>query len=182
MVLLRKGIPRRKVALSLTLYDAFDAAVGTRETDQTLRAITRRAWRAYFARLMPVWAGVLTFATVVFGLPGLVLLAQALAPVFGNAFETMDVARSSSPLALGLTGLAAPDPRPLRIGEPRGRWCLFADAGSPAPGGRCAPVVSVSLRRHSPAQAGVDRIAGGPAPAHGRDPARACGYDDRRDR
>ena len=106
MVLLRKGIPRRKAAPSLTLYDAFDAPVGTRETDQTLRAIARRAWRAYFARLMPVWAGVLTFATVVFGLPGLVLLAQALAPVFGNAFETMDVARSSSPLGLGLTGLA----------------------------------------------------------------------------
>ena len=90
----------------MTLYDAFDAPVGTRETDQTLRAIARRAWRAYFARLMPVWAGVLTFATVVFGLPGLVLLAQALSPVFSNAFETMDVARSSSPLGLGLTGLA----------------------------------------------------------------------------
>ena len=91
----------------MTLYDAFDAPVGTRETDRTLRAVLRRAWRAYFARLMPVWAGVLTFATVVLGLPGLALLAQALAPVLSGPFESMDVARSFSGLALGLTSLAA---------------------------------------------------------------------------
>ena len=107
VVLLRKSIPRRKAALSLTLYDAFEAPVGTRETDQTLRAIVRRAWRAYFARLMPVWAGVLTFATVILGLPGLVLLAQALGPVLSGPFESMDVARSVSGPALGLTSLAA---------------------------------------------------------------------------
>ena len=107
MVLLKKSIPRRKAALSLTLYDAFDAPVGTRETDQTLRATLRRAWRAYFVRLMPVWAGVLTFATVVFGLPGLILLAQALAPVLAGPFETIDMARSLSGLGLGLTALAA---------------------------------------------------------------------------
>ena len=107
VVLLRKSIPRRKAALSLTLYDAFEAPVGTRETDQTLRAIVRRAWRAYFARLMPVWAGVLTFATVILGLPGLVLLAQALGPVLSGPFESMDVGRSVSGPALGLTSLAA---------------------------------------------------------------------------
>ena len=91
---------------SLTLYDAFDAPVGTRETDRTLRAILRRAWRAYFARLMPVWAGFLTVASVVFGMPGLLLLEQARASTLAGSFEIMSLALSQFPFGEGLIEIA----------------------------------------------------------------------------
>ncbi len=79
-VLLRRVIPRQEVASPLTLFDAFDTPVSPRETDHSLRSMLRRARREYFARFMPVWAGILTLGTLCLGLPGFVLFIQAIAP------------------------------------------------------------------------------------------------------
>lgn len=61
----------------MTMFEAFETPIGTRESDRTWRGMVARARREYLTRLMPVWAAVLTLATLVLGLPGLYLLGAA---------------------------------------------------------------------------------------------------------
>ena len=59
------------------MFEAFEAPIGARDTDRTWRGMVARARREYLTSLMPIWAAVLTLASMVLGLPGLYLLGQA---------------------------------------------------------------------------------------------------------
>ena len=80
----------------MTLFEAFETPIGARETDRTWRGMVARARHDYLARLMPIWAGVLTLATLIFGIPGLYLLGRS-TTLSGN--PSIETALASGPLA-----------------------------------------------------------------------------------
>ena len=81
------------------MFEAFETPLGARETDRTWRGMVARARREYLVRLMPIWAAVLTLASLVLGLPGLYLLGEATG-LSGN--ESVLVALERGPLSSSL--------------------------------------------------------------------------------
>ena len=61
----------------MTRFEAFETPIGARDMDRSWRGMVARARREYLSRLMPIWAAVLTLASLVLGLPGLYLLGRA---------------------------------------------------------------------------------------------------------
>lgn len=61
----------------MTMFEAFETPIGARDMDRSWRGMVARARREYLSRLMPIWAAVLTLATLVLGVPGLYLLGAA---------------------------------------------------------------------------------------------------------
>lgn len=82
------------------MFEAFETPLGARETDRTWRGMVARARREYLLRLMPIWAAVLTLASLVLGLPALYLLGEATG-LSGN--ESVLVALDRGPMASSLT-------------------------------------------------------------------------------
>ena len=82
------------------MFEAFETPMGARETDRTWRGMVARARREYLVRLMPIWAAVLTLASLVLGIPGLYLLGEATG-ISGN--ESVLVVLDRGPLASSLT-------------------------------------------------------------------------------
>lgn len=81
------------------MFEAFETPLGARETDRTWRGMVARARREYLIRLMPIWAAVLTLASLVLGLPGLYLLGRATG-VSRN--ESVQVVLDQAPMASSL--------------------------------------------------------------------------------
>lgn len=88
----------------MSQFEAFETPLGARETDRHWRGMVARARHEYLVRLMPVWAGVLTFATLLLGLPGLYLLGRALGLADNASIQT---ALLQGPLASSLQLIAA---------------------------------------------------------------------------
>ena len=83
----------------MTMFEAFETPLGAREADRTWRGMVARARREYLIRLMPIWAAVLTLASLVLGLPGLYLLGKATG-VSSN--ESVQVVLGQAPMASSL--------------------------------------------------------------------------------
>lgn len=82
------------------MFEAFETPLGARETDRTWRGMVARARREYLVRLMPIWAAVLTLASLVLAIPGLYLLGEATGL---SSNESVLVALDRGPLASSLT-------------------------------------------------------------------------------